>query len=186
MTVRVLAAAAVLLVLTGCTATAPPAVPGTPAGFTAARPPAGGVPAVPLPRPAGVDRQDPDAVARAALTTLSTHDTAVDHGIGDAARRALPWLSGDFARDVLAAPPVAPPGATWSSWARHRAVVTSSLTTSHDDRPADTATTAYRQYIVERRPRGRDGWRGAPTRSVLFVRLSRTTVGWAVDQVLPR
>lgn len=196
---RTHAAAATLLVLTACSSTPtapgpatgrPAGPPGTTAASTAAPatalPPTRGVPAVELPRPAAVDRQIPDAVAYAALTALYSHDTAVDHGPGDAARRALPWLSAGFARTVRTAPPTAPPGATWSTWSRHHAVITPQLAAGHDDRPTDTAASAHRQYTVERQPRGRDGWRGQPNRNVVFVLLTRDQEGWSVAEVNSR
>lgn len=56
-------------------------------------PGASGTPAGALPNPDRVDGTDPQAVAAAAVTTMWTVDTAIDHSQRDADLRAAPYLS---------------------------------------------------------------------------------------------
>jgi hypothetical protein len=49
---------------------------------------------------------------------------------------------------------------------------------SGDDHPADTATTAIREVLVQAVPLGRDGWHGPLLRQVDMVTLQHTAHGW--------
>lgn len=139
----------------------------------------------PLPQAGKVDRRNPDAVAAAALTTLYSYDTAVDRGPADAARRAFQWLSPALAESIRTAQPGSP-GATWTLWSAHRAVISAKIAPGHDDRPADTPTDAYRQYTVELVAHGRDKWQGPPEVTTVFLQLSWGTNGWSVEALTPR
>lgn len=182
-----LTSALVLAAAAGCAPVSPrPAgpLPSPPAGPT---PVTGPSAPTPPPQPAAsVDRRDPDAVAVAALTALYSYDTTVDRRPADAARRARPWLSASFRSSITSLPPQSGPGATWSTWAAHRAIVHTTVTPGSDARPDNLATRTYRQYLVTLTPRGRDGWRGPARRITVFLALDRTTTGWAVSTVMPR
>lgn len=137
--------------------------------------PHGGVPV-----PASVDQEDASAVARGALTALYTHDTAVDPGRQQAALRmaAVGWTTPAYAAQQRAAQPRSGGGAAWTEWTSHRAYTTVKATPADEaGRPADTATTAYRQWTITITPRGRDGWTGDPEASTAFVELVRPAAG---------
>lgn len=139
------------------------------------RPPHGGIPV-----PASVDQEDASAVARGALTALYTYDTDVDPGRQQAALRmaAVGWTTAAYAAQQRAAQPRGGTGAAWNEWTRHRAYTTVEATQADEaGRPADTATTAYRQWDITITPRGRDGWTGDPEMSTAFVELTRTAGG---------
>ena len=187
-------ATAALVAVASCshspTAAPAPDTSTTPATPAAASPPVptgtrNGRPTAALPQAGDVDRRSPDAVSEAALTALYSYDTALDRSPADAARRALPWLSPALAQSIRTAQP-APPGASWTIWSAHHAVITARLAPGHDDRPADTATDAYRQYTVELIPRGRDKWQGPPEVTTVFLQLTQGTDGWNVEALTPR
>ena len=54
-------------------------------------------PAMPLPNPADVAGADADAAALAGVRALASWGTAVDADPNDTARRAVGWLSPEFA-----------------------------------------------------------------------------------------
>lgn len=148
-------------------ASLPPGQPGTPAGG--------------LPGSRTLTSRDPDVVAVAGLTAYYSADTAIDRSPADPQRRALPWTAGQLAAGIAAYRPVAAPGATWNSWAAHRAHTTVTATRAYDDgAPADTASTAYRQFVVTITPHGRDHWTGPPVTHTDFVLMRRTSSGWRI------
>ena len=120
----------------------------------------------------------PNAAALTGVKAIESSDTTVDADPHDTVHRAAAWLTPAFAAQVKAFPPVAAPGATWNTWAAHRAylVVTTSL--GGDEHPADTATTVYRQVVAVLHPIGRDGWHGAAVVDVVSVSLSRIGAQW--------
>ncbi|MEU4924615.1 hypothetical protein AB0G29_35340 [Streptomyces parvus] len=139
------------------------------------RPPHGGIPV-----PASVDQEDASAVARGALIALHTYDTDIDPGRQQAALRmaAVGWTTAAYAAQQRAAQPRGGNGAAWNEWTRHRAYTTATATPADEaGRPADTATTAYRQWTITITPHGRDGWTGEPEMSTAFVELSRPAAG---------
>lgn len=149
---------------TGGTATSPPAaVPSNPPAPTGT--PRG------LPDPKTVDRRDATAVSRAAVQTMWTVDAAIDRGQSDAYQRARPYLTPEYAARAEAQPI----GTVPSLWRDHRAYARVRLTpqTPEDGAPPDNARTAHRQWEVAVTPVGRDGWKGAPTRAIAFVTLTR-------------
>ncbi|WP_157254805.1 hypothetical protein [Nonomuraea typhae] len=167
-----------LLAATGCaqhTSPAPAASPTRP---------------IPLPLPssrpaaAGTDDTAPDAVSAAALTAMWSIDTATDHDPRAAALRASPWLSPAYLA-ALRSDPSPGTDATWTTWAAHRARTQVNLAPGHDQRPADTATTAYRQWSLTITPVGRDGWRGPPSDLTAFATLTREHHGatWKVAAI---
>lgn len=130
-----------------------------------------------------VDSSNPTAVAVAAITANWTSNTVVDHGPFDATLRSLVWYTPAAAAKVRASAPTGPPGATWDTWAAHRATTTVAVQLNHDPgAPADTATAAYRQFNVTVTPHGNDGWTSTPENYQVFVTLTRTSPGapWQV------
>lgn len=144
-----------------------------------------GTPPVPLPAPSSVKGDDPEAVSRAVVTIQWTVDTSIDNSRHDAALRAAPFLEPAYLAFLKAHPPVAAPGAEWAEWTRHRAYTTVATRALHDERPADSATEARRQWLVTTTPRGRDGWSGRPTTTTAFVTMTRERAGapWRVSGI---
>ncbi|MGW3200124.1 hypothetical protein ACWDBD_37270 [Streptomyces sp. NPDC001118] len=194
----VAAAAAVTLATAGCsnsshtaakpadTAARPgPAAGGT--GSTSPRPlPPGtsGTPPVPLPAASAVKRDDPDAVSQAAVTIQWTMDTAIDTSQHDAELRSGAFLDPAYLATIKKNPPMAAPGAQWMEWASHRAYTTVTTKALHDERPADTATQARRQWLVTATPHGRDHWTGRPVTNTVFVTMTRSGTGpWRVSAI---
>jgi hypothetical protein len=108
-------------------------------------------------------------------------DTTVDRDPRAAALRAGPWLSSAY-QAALRSDPSPGTDATWTAWTAHRARTRVTLTPGQDQRPADTTTTALRQWSLTITPVGRDGWRGPRTRLIAFVTLARSHRGapWRV------
>ncbi|MFF7176841.1 hypothetical protein [Streptomyces pseudovenezuelae] len=141
-----------------------------------------------IPSPADVDQADATAVSRAALTALSTYDTALDTSLNDAGRRTADagWCTAGYAAQLREAVHRAVPGAEWQTWTQHRAYATVKLSQTEDaGRPADSDTTAYRQWTITVTPTGRDGWKGTPTTTVAYAELTRTGAGqpWRLNTV---
>lgn len=149
--VLVLVAAGATACLAGCSSTTPP--PHT--ALTVSPPPSARSPAaVPhpafwpkgVPDPATVDGSDPTAVSRSALTIMWTINYGADHhGQHDAQLRALPLLTPAYAAHVRTAPPGRPPP---DAWIRDHARTRLQLRPGEEERPADSATTAYRQWLL--------------------------------------
>jgi hypothetical protein len=183
---RRLAAVAVLVVviapLAGCAAilsraaahdqAAPSRSTSASRGLAAAPVPAASLP-VALPSPAAVNYADPTAVSQAAVIIQWTMDTVTDASQYQAELRSAPFLAPAYLAELKANPPVAAPGYQWNQWAAHRAYTTVSLIAEPDDQPADTPTTAYRQWGITVTPHGVGGWTGARVAATVFVLLSR-------------
>ncbi len=153
---------------TGPVATPERTAPGTAAGASIA---------------AGVDRTNPDAVTAAVLSTFFTADTTIDQGPHDAAARAVALLTPDYAAAILGTPPVRGPGAQWNGWAARGVRLVPTLQALPDDRPADSAATAYRIDLVTQTPTTTDGQALAPVVTVAYVQLHATGSGWAVATI---
>jgi len=173
-----------------------PASPGTasqPSSSTAASQPAplprktptqGATARFATPEPGSVDQHRADRVAVAAAIALSASDTTLDADPNQTARRAIAWLAPSMAEQVTKFPPVAPPGAQWTTWAAHRAYLVPKAALVEDSgRPADSAAIAYRQLAVTTTVVGRDGWKASPVRSILFMTLNNIDGDWRVAQV---
>lgn len=128
---------------------------------------------------------DPTAVSAAAVIIQWTMDTVTDASQYQAELRSAPFLAPAYLAQLKASPPIAAPGAQWDQWAAHRAYTTVSLVAEPDgqDQPADTPTTAYRQWGITVTPRGTSGWTGASQEATVFVMLTRTGSGqpWLVS-----
>ncbi|MBV9026448.1 MAG: hypothetical protein JO362_22245 [Streptomycetaceae bacterium] len=148
-----------------------------------------GIPRGPLPNPARVNGQDPDAVVVAALTVMYAMDTAIDTTPHDATVRAAPYLTPAYADQLKDHQPAMAPGAQWQTWTAHHAYTTATITPAEDPgRPSDTPTTAYRQYTITTTAHGDDGYTdpAGPT-GTAFVELTRTDGGpWRVATVQVR
>ncbi|MFJ2561317.1 MULTISPECIES: hypothetical protein [unclassified Streptomyces] len=150
---------------------------------TELRQPKGGIPS-----PGGVDQADAGAISRAALTALMTYDTTVDSSRTEASLRtaAAGWCTASYGATLRATTSRSGTGAAWATWASHRAYTTVELTPADEaGRPADTATTAYRQWSMTVTPKGRDGWTGAPEQYAAFVELVRAAPGapWRLNSL---
>ncbi|MGC0407500.1 hypothetical protein RKD31_000743 [Streptomyces sp. SAI-163] len=165
--------------------------------------PSDAIEAVPLPEslratprgnaspPDTIDHTDADAVGRGVLTMMWTFDTTSDTAPFDASVRAAQtgWLTEAYAALLRTHRPRAVPGAQWQEWASHRAHTTVTLHKAEDAaKPADTATEAWRQWVVTATPHGRDHWTAEPVTALAYVRLIRKDTGtaWLVDRVLTR
>ena len=127
---------------------------------------------------AGVDRQDPDSVATAALTVWFTWNTAVDDGPNDAAARTAPLLTSDYAREITSTTAQSSPGAQWLDWAARGAVLTPDLAADDEPVPPQTDSTAYRSYRVTQTVDG------APvSERVVAMILRRGSGGWEVSRI---
>lgn len=137
-----------------------------------------------VPDPQDVDRTNPDAVSKAALTTMLAVDTRADVSQHDATLRAVPYATPKYARQIKATPQRSAPGADWQAWAAHQAFLKVDLQAANEaGAPADTATDAYRTWAVTTTPHGRSGWKGQEEQSTAFVHLTRSGKKWSVDAV---
>ncbi len=132
---------------------------------------------------AGVDRTSADAVATAVLTVFFTADTTVDEGPNAAAARASALLTPAYAATIMGSPPVIGAGAQWQGWAARGVQLSAEVTGLPDDRPADTATTAFRIDLVTQTPTTASGQALAPVVVVAYVALQATHAGWAVANI---
>ncbi|MCX4097695.1 hypothetical protein [Nocardia sp. alder85J] len=141
-----------------------------------------------LPPPLGVvDRADPDATARAALTVWYGQNTCTDRGPLDAAARAIPLLSAGLAAAVTGTSPVTGPGARWDTWARARAVAAVRIDASTETVPPPTDSEAIRVYVVTREMYGPQGDLVDTVTDTVGVLLRRDPArGWEVARVDPR
>jgi hypothetical protein len=138
----------------------------------------------PIPEPRSVNQHRADRVAVAAAIALSASDTTLDADPNQTARRAIAWLAPSMAEQVTKFPPVAAPGAQWTTWAAHRAyLVPKAVLVEDSGRPADSAAIAYRQLAMTTMAIGRDGWKASPVRSILFMTLNNIDGNWRVAQV---
>lgn len=130
-----------------------------------------------------VDRSNPTAVARAAITANWTSDTTVDSRPFAATLRSLIWYTPAAAAKVRAHPPTGPAGEQWSTWAAHRATTTVTMQLDQDaGAPPDTSTVAYRSFEVTVTAHGQAGWTAPASHYQCFVTLTRTSAdaAWQV------
>lgn len=130
--------------------------------------------------PGGVDANSPTAVALAGVKALLSCDTRIDADPNATVWRNRVWLTPAFAAQVKNAPPVVGPGAQWNTWAAHDARLHVATHLGGDERPPDTATSAYRQVIATLTPEGAHGWHAPATTQVVFVALTHTAAGWRI------
>jgi hypothetical protein len=190
-----LASAAVVVALAGCSLPGPGSVgpdderPSSAPSFVPKAPVPGGKSLdsrAKVPSPPAVDARDATAVAKAWATTAYSYDTAYDAGPHDAVLRATRYVTGKLADAEREYRPAAGSGDRWNTWAQHRAWtrVKTSLETD-GDAPTDTTTTAWRQLAVDGSAQGRDGWSGPGTQLQAFIKLVRDGKGmsWRIAEV---
>ncbi len=187
------AAALTVLLVASCggpphkatTSRPPPAISATPVPKdSGAEPVPAGTPGQPRGgNPSWPDNaNDLDAVTDAVLVTLSRWDTRIDNSRNDAARRALPYLGGQYAKAVRE-PTSGGGGADWLDLVKHDGYTTATVERANQDgAPADTDKAASRVRIVTVTPHGANGWTGTVTTSTYFVTLGRSVTGspWQV------
>lgn len=128
--------------------------------------------------PTAVTASTANAAALAGVVAIESADTTADANPHDTVQRAVAWLTPAFAVQVKAFPPVAAPGASWDTWAAHRAYVVVTTRLGGDEHPSDTAATAYRQVIAVLHPTGRDGWHGRSVTELVSVSLVKAAGQW--------
>ena len=138
------------------------------------------------PEAAGVDRTSPDATARAALTVWFGWNTNTDRGPNDAAARATPLLSPRLVDAVTSTTSVTGPGAQWNQWATAHATLTAAVAASPELVPEETATEAYRVFVVTQTARTPDGTEVGTRSTTANVLLRHTADGWEVDKISER
>ncbi|HSA51106.1 MAG TPA: hypothetical protein VLH10_13510 [Yinghuangia sp.] len=142
-------------------------------------------PTLPLPSLDTASQKDAGQVSRAALTVMYTYDTTTDTTTQDAVLRAAPWMTGEYAATQREHLSRSAPGLLWATWREHRAYTETTLRPGTEAAPSDTATSAFRQWLVTYTPVGRDGWRGDPITEVAYVVLERATASepWRVSDM---
>jgi hypothetical protein len=147
-------------------------------------------PKVTLPAPSsrgpGVDMDDANSVAQAALKVLWTVNAVVDKSPYAAELRATVFVTPAYAAEIRSTAPLAAPGAQWRAWVVHHVTTTVRLFTEHDSgAPPSTSTTVYLQYGVTVTPHGVHGWKAAPDSYTEFVVVTKWTVSprWSVSRI---
>lgn len=137
-----------------------------------------------LPTPGRIDQRDASAASKGALTVMYTVDSRVDTGLRDAKLRAEPYLTPDLTTKIKAEPQQFVP----TDWRQHQAYLAVRLEplVKEAGAPPDGPTAAYRQWEMTTTPKGRDGWRGEPKKSVVYVGLTRSSGRgpWRVSDVV--
>jgi hypothetical protein len=137
-----------------------------------------------LPTPRRVDQKDATALSKAALTVMYMVDSTVDAGLRDAKLRAARYLTRDYMAKLKAEPKQYVPG----DWRQHRAYLAVRLKPLRREAgaPSDGPTAAYRQWEMTTTPTGRDDWRGASGRFVVYMVLARssTAESWRVSDAV--
>ncbi|MBF6388137.1 hypothetical protein IU444_28835 [Nocardia farcinica] len=149
---------------------------------TTVRPPATSATALP-PQQSDVDRQDPDAVALAAMTLWFTWDTRTDSGPNDGAARTAPLLTPEYARTLTSGAPQSWPGGDWMRWRDQSARLVATARKGAEPTPPATATTAYAQVVVDQAVTRPDGTVVETVQNVVDVKLTRGGNGWEVASV---
>lgn len=192
----VLATLVTALALTSCSSAAEPSPTPSPSTTAAPEPAASGDGSIPtgaagVPEggiidPATVDGMNADAVTDAVITTMETTDTRIDLSPIDGDRRAVEWLTPDYAA-LVTAPMMGGGGAVWLELEKHDGytTVTSIVDATTMGQPEDTATEAYRSREVTIASSGRDGWTGEDVVRAYFVFLVRAdeVSPWLVNEV---
>ena len=133
---------------------------------------------------AGVDRNDPTAVAQAALQVWFTWFPVYDAGPIDAVARTAPLLTAEFATAAAGQRPARDPGVAWEQWAQQRIEIAAIITLGVEPTPPDTEDRRHRSFVVTQ-----SGNTTPPTivsTGYVDVVLSRELDGWRVATVRPR
>lgn len=136
-----------------------------------------------------VDGNDPIAVAKAALVTAYTVDTARSADAEAAVAAVHPWLTTpddkeEYDLDDL----VDEFEDAWDTWVDHQAYVQVNYIDHGLDQgaPETTPTQSYIQLSVSATPLGRDGWTGKAETQIWYVELGRASAEepWRVAALL--
>jgi len=165
--------------------TAPWAQRWTPGMQTGGRTPAAAGTALP-PELAEVARNDPAAVAAAAMTLWFTWDTNRDSGPDDAAGRAAPLLTPSYAQSITAGAPQAGPGADWMAWRAQQARLVPAVRPGTEPVLPATPSTAYVQLEIDQAVTLPDGTVNRHVLTAVDVTLTRGAIGWEVADVEQR
>lgn len=138
------------------------------------------------PQAAGLDRTSADAVARAALEVWFAWNPNTDTDRNDAARRALPLLTDNYAAAVTATDTVRSPGAQWQDWKAHSVTVTAEVAPSTVSVPPETSSEAYRVFDVTQTARTPDGQTVTADTVSVNVLLTSDAGTWEVDKISER
>lgn len=136
-----------------------------------------------LPAGTDVDRDDPAAVAAAAVAIWFEWDTVADSGPIDASGRAAPLLTAELAADVTGSAPITGPGLDWQEWADRHARLVPSVRPGAETTPPATENTAYAQFVVDQAVTEPDGTVTGHLSTVVDVTLTRGLAGWEVAAV---
>jgi hypothetical protein len=184
--------AALVLLVAGCTGTAPPTWRAVPAlsSSVASSVAAADISAIDIPataspagliNPGSVDTTNPQAVALAVVITLHRWDTRIDTAPSAAARRAAPWMTPALTADLTAVPTTT--DSSWLDLETHDGY-TDLIATIADEygQPPNTADIAYVQVTYTVTLHGRDGWRNSQPSTLDRVELIRPdgAVPWRV------
>lgn len=112
-------------------------------------------------------------MSRAALTVMYTVDSTVDEGLRNAQLRAARYFIPAYTAEVKAEPVQYVP----EEWRQHRAYLKVRLHPLKPETgaPSDGPKAAYREWDLTTIPTGRDRWRDAPSESVVYMALSRSS-----------
>lgn len=155
---------------------APTAPPQTPVATPSALPP----------QFAGLDRQDPGAVAAAVVSIWYGWDTTTDVAPYDATVRATPLLTPYLAQSIASFPPVGGPGADWLALTdvSAKATVTAQVTTPEAGTPEDTPDSAVRYIAATQTFQAAKPI--SPRQLIVVVSLVKGPAGWMAGQVTQR
>ncbi|MFT4398066.1 hypothetical protein ACLTEW_24385 [Gordonia lacunae] len=138
------------------------------------------------PDAAGVDRNDPTAVATTAVRVWFTWDTATDTSPSDAVARTAPLLSEQFRSSVLATRALKPTG-QWLIWADANATVIPTLSLGTNQGAPDSPTRRYFIVNVTQTGYGPDRSQiGASVDTQAWVICVKGPDGWEVSQLEER
>lgn len=131
---------------------------------------------------AGVNRDDPVAVATTATRIWFTWDTGRDRSPSDAVARAAPLLSESFRTQVLGDQALSP-GGQWLVWSNASAVTRPTITQGPNQGAPDSSTRRY--FVFEVAQAGfADGRQvGSTVDRQVWVIAVRGANGWEVSQL---
>ncbi|MDN5758936.1 MAG: hypothetical protein L0H59_10445 [Tomitella sp.] len=131
--------------------------------------------------PATIDRQNPEAVAIAAVEAIYTVEPAVDESAADAYERAAPLLTPRMIDAIRAIDSPSGSDPNWGKWKRKNAIVAATATIARQDKPIDTDR-AYRYIKLVQKVHTDSGSRSQEP-IYLFVGLAHGDTGWKLDSM---
>lgn len=130
---------------------------------------------------AKLDRQDPEATARAFIQTIWSADTRTDVTDADAVQRATTLATSDYGKTMSSGSGLSG-GGEWMAMVKNDGWVTTKVRRSHDtaETPEDSNRTQWSAWVVDVTRHGLPKDRQKST-AVAYVRLTHTPQGWAVE-----